>query len=79
MKYIALRSLRQSSDIGRAVQEDAVAGDGNATEGRQTLDEVRESGLRFENPSLVMDLDGVWILDKNARSENGFTDHAGGE
>ncbi|CAI6341656.1 unnamed protein product [Periconia digitata] len=53
MKYIALRSLRQNSDVGRAVQEDAETNEGIATGGRQTVDEVRESGLRFEHPSLV--------------------------
>ena len=88
MKYIALRSLRHNSDLGRDVQEDALAAGGNAPEQHQTVDEARERDLRFEHPSLVMrqailyprylinvtnsslSLDGVWILDKYARSEN---------
>ncbi|PVH97804.1 DUF221-domain-containing protein [Periconia macrospinosa] len=70
MKYIALRSLRHNSDLGRAIQEEAFADGGNAPEQHQTLDEARERGLRFEHPSLVMSLDGVWIIDKYARSDN---------
>ncbi|KAF2645744.1 DUF221-domain-containing protein [Massarina eburnea CBS 473.64] len=48
MKYIALRSLRRAehSDLGRGVQEEAVAGNEGAPVGRQTLDEARERGLR---------------------------------
>jgi hypothetical protein len=56
MRYIALRSLRgtEHSDLGRDVQEDALHQEGHAFAGRQTLDEARESGLRFEHPNLVM-------------------------
>jgi hypothetical protein len=59
MKFIALRSLRgaEQSDLGRAVQEDDFAlSNGRVQQpiGRQTLDETRERGSRFENPSLVM-------------------------
>lgn len=58
MKFIALRSLRnpEQSDLGRDVQEEAVSsgqGGRRARNGRLTLDEARESGLRFENPSLT--------------------------
>ena len=57
MKYIALRSLRQTehSDLGRGIQEEAVARNGNGPVIRQTVDEARESGLRFEYPSLIME------------------------
>lgn len=58
MKFIALRSLHdpEQSDLGRDVQEEAlVTGrEGRRRPGRLTLDEAREKGLRFENPSLVM-------------------------
>jgi hypothetical protein len=57
MKFIALRSLRKAehSDLGRAVQEDAVGPGGQQPRHmRQTLDEARESGLRFESPSLIL-------------------------
>ncbi|KAF2112413.1 hypothetical protein BDV96DRAFT_498185 [Lophiotrema nucula] len=77
MKFIALKSLRstQHSSLGRAIQEEAFSPGRQAWAlgGRQTLDEARERGLRFENPSLTMSLDDVWIVQKNARSANGST------
>jgi calcium permeable stress-gated cation channel len=59
MKFIALRSLRRTehSDLGRAVQEEAFSPGQERRQarfGRQTLDEARESGARFEAPGLVL-------------------------
>lgn len=59
MKFIALRSLRdpEQSDLGRDVQEEALVSGAErrrAPAGRLTLDEAREKGLRFENPSLTL-------------------------
>lgn len=59
MKFIALRSLRdpERSDLGRGIQEEAIHAEHHGRrrpEGRLTLDEARESGLKFEIPSLVM-------------------------
>lgn len=59
MKFIALRSLRHNerSELGRAIQEEALSPGAErhlAPLGRQTLDEARESGARFESPSLVL-------------------------
>jgi hypothetical protein len=59
MKFIALKSLRHAehSDLGRDVQEESVspeAQNGDTIVSRQTVDEARESGLRFEHPSLVL-------------------------
>jgi hypothetical protein len=58
MKFIALRSLRSSdpTDLGRDVQEEAVSSgpSGHRSRGRLTLDEARERGQRFVNPSLTM-------------------------
>lgn len=58
MKFIALRSLRsrQRSDLGRAIQEEAFTpGQGRRRFiGRETVDEARERGSRFESPSLTM-------------------------
>jgi hypothetical protein len=58
MKFIALRSLRSSdpTDLGRDVQEEAVSSgrSGHRSNGRLTLDEARERGQRFVNPSLTM-------------------------
>ncbi|KAL6706884.1 hypothetical protein ACN47E_005027 [Coniothyrium glycines] len=73
MKFIALRSLHnpEPSDIGRGLQEEAVVSGregSRASEGRLTLDEAREKGLRFENPSLIMPLNEAWLLNKSARA-----------
>lgn len=59
MKFIALRSLRdpERSDLGRDVQEEAIHSERTGRRrpgGRLTLDEARESGMKFEIPSLVM-------------------------
>ncbi|KAH8726314.1 hypothetical protein GQ44DRAFT_706105 [Phaeosphaeriaceae sp. PMI808] len=75
MKFIALRSLRnpESSSLGRGVQEEAVSSGRQGqrrTTGRLTLDEAREHGLRFENPSLKMPLNEVWLADSNVESRN---------
>ncbi|KAF2831957.1 DUF221-domain-containing protein [Ophiobolus disseminans] len=83
MKFIALKSLRsQHSDLGRDVQEEAVSsgqqGRG-ASVGRLTLDEARERGLRFENPSLMMPLSDVWLTNKHARSHGSVRQSEGGE
>ncbi|KAF1845818.1 DUF221-domain-containing protein [Cucurbitaria berberidis CBS 394.84] len=80
MKFIALRSLRnpEQSDLGRDIQEEAVASGREGRRmrgGRLTVDEARESGLRFANPSLIMPLNDVWILNSSARSQNGSGVH----
>ena len=59
MKFIALRSLRRAehSDLGRDVQEETFSLENQNRRvpiGRQTLDEARESGLRFEYPGITM-------------------------
>jgi hypothetical protein len=59
MKFIALRSLRRAehSDLGRDIQEVSFSPENQHRRvpgARQTLDEARESGLRYENPSLIM-------------------------
>ncbi|OCL13151.1 DUF221-domain-containing protein [Glonium stellatum] len=73
MKFIALRSLRRSehSDLGRGPQEEMYSPERRhipRPRASLTIDEAREIGLRFINPSLIMPLDNVWIADKNARS-----------
>ncbi|KAF2454788.1 hypothetical protein BDY21DRAFT_94558 [Lineolata rhizophorae] len=72
MKFIALRSIHKAEDTdpGREIQEEAVAEADEqgvpampARVRRQTIDEAREFGARFVNPSLVMPLENVWIAD----------------
>ncbi|KAF2433451.1 DUF221-domain-containing protein [Tothia fuscella] len=67
MKFIALRSIRKAED----------AEEGGAPD-FQTVDEARESGDKFINPSLIVPLEDVWIKDKSARAEShhsSSTDH----
>ncbi|ORY16262.1 hypothetical protein BCR34DRAFT_557517 [Clohesyomyces aquaticus] len=75
MKFIALRSLKHAehSEVGRDIEEDSFSRDRsrNGPVMRQTVDEARERGLRYENPSMVMPLHDVWIVNKRTRSENG--------
>jgi len=47
MYYIALRSLHEADEDGGFVED--------------TVDEVREEGLRFVNPNLVNNLQEVWL------------------
>ncbi|KAH7391967.1 hypothetical protein BKA66DRAFT_458879 [Pyrenochaeta sp. MPI-SDFR-AT-0127] len=77
MKFIALRSLRnpEQSELGCEVHAEPISSGRvarRALSGRLTLDEAREKGLRFENPSLVMPLNDVWLLNKHARSQYGL-------
>ncbi|KAG9243388.1 hypothetical protein BJ878DRAFT_120110 [Calycina marina] len=64
MKYIALRSIEQDSDLNFADEEN-FADDSRPTgivrRESTTLDEAREKGQRFVNPSLVIPLDKIWI------------------
>lgn len=68
-KFIALRSLRKPEpcEVGGGIQEEEEEAVGSGREGsrastgRLTVDEARERGLRFENPSLVIGLNPVWL------------------
>ncbi|OCK73587.1 DUF221-domain-containing protein [Lepidopterella palustris CBS 459.81] len=75
MTFIALRSLRRAehSDLGSDILEESLLSEhrySSETRNRQTVDEARESGLRFINPSLIMSLENVWVADKSARDGN---------
>ncbi|KAK5000930.1 hypothetical protein LTR66_000276 [Elasticomyces elasticus] len=84
MKFIALRSIRQAeqTDYVRPVEDD----DNNDEEGLQrydtetrhgqTVDESRETGLRFINPSLIAPLEDVWIANKSAQRNARIGDDA---
>ncbi|KAF2136112.1 uncharacterized protein K452DRAFT_259629 [Aplosporella prunicola CBS 121167] len=65
MKFIALKSLRRAEHSESGMP-------GHTGEGPEvpetTVDEARERGTRFINPSLILPLEDVWIADKAARS-----------
>lgn len=46
---------------------------GRQSAGLRTREVGNENGMRFVNPSLVAPLDGIWIVDKHARQENGYS------
>ncbi|KAF2759326.1 DUF221-domain-containing protein [Pseudovirgaria hyperparasitica] len=77
MRFIALKSLKDSitPSVGRDTREsEHLPGlETVLTGGSQTVDEAREKGLKFINPSLIMPLDDVWIADKTARVFGDFS------
>lgn len=61
-KFIALRSIKRDSDPGRQSNPDRDVDDSmRLTRRMSTIDEDREKGLSFINPSLVTPLDQPWI------------------
>jgi hypothetical protein len=68
-KYIALRSIRRDDNTGINIADENI--DINYPPGairrRQTstIDESREKGLRFINPSLVGPLEKMWIRERS--------------
>jgi len=61
MTYIALRSIRRASHSeASALQQSS----GTGSTRRRTIDEARESGLTFINPSLVAPLEPPWLSGK---------------
>ncbi|KAI1190979.1 DUF221-domain-containing protein [Nemania serpens] len=61
-KFIALRSIKRQSDPGRESHPDRDEGEQMRLARRMsTIDEDREKGLSFINPSLIAPLDQPWI------------------
>ena len=59
MKFIAIRSLEHESPL--AGLQPAETRYESETEGRRTVDESDETGLRYINPSLVLPLEEPWL------------------
>ena len=76
MRFIAIRSLTREPPYG-AVPPGESRYDSETARGR-AVDEDEETGLRFINPNLVNDLEGLW-LSKRRRTEGGEEDRAGGD
>lgn len=62
-RYIALKSVRERGRPATAGQDEEEIREIAETEGggEATVDEERERGMRFENPSLVDPLESLWI------------------
>ena len=74
MNFIALRSIRRAEHQDAGTRSRYEPGTGR----RRTIDESRESGMRFVNPSTIAPLEDVWIQDKGARTaENSNLPSAG--
>ena len=66
MKFIALRSIEQISESNFADEERP---SGIVRRQSTTVDESREKGQRFINPSLIAPLEKMWIDVDNDESE----------
>ena len=70
-KYIALRSIRRDDNAGINIADEYIGinhpPDPGPIRRRQssTIDESREKGLRFVNPSLVVPLEKMWIRERS--------------
>ncbi|KAI1806419.1 DUF221-domain-containing protein [Daldinia bambusicola] len=64
-KFIALRSIKRASDPGSETRPDRdphqVQRQTRLTRRMSTIDEDREKGMRFINPSLVVPLEQPWV------------------
>jgi energy-coupling factor transporter transmembrane protein EcfT len=66
-KFIALRSIRRENNADVNIADENLGIDhppGHIRRGSTTIDEAREKGLRFVNPSLIVPLEKVWINKK---------------
>lgn len=84
LDFIALRSLRKAEHQELRTGMEHPSGMNPVTvrniaasSHRRTLDETREAGLRFVNPSLVIPLEGVWIAGKKLQTQNGDLANSG--
>ncbi|KXJ96039.1 hypothetical protein Micbo1qcDRAFT_187701 [Microdochium bolleyi] len=64
-KFIAVRSIKRDSDPGTNSHPDRSGSPGNAemrlTRRMSTVDEDREKGMRYMNPSLIARLEQPWV------------------
>ncbi|KAF2671282.1 DUF221-domain-containing protein [Microthyrium microscopicum] len=66
MTYIALKSIRRAEH--RDEEESEVSQINLASRNRRSVDEVREKGMHFVNPSLTTPLEPPWISGKRPRN-----------
>lgn len=75
MQFIALRSVRRAEHSDYSAADDDINEDSGSQQRYnveshygQTVDESRESGLRYINPSLIAPLTKVWITDDSVQN-----------
>ncbi|GAB7337690.1 hypothetical protein MBLNU457_g2977t2 [Dothideomycetes sp. NU457] len=85
MKYIALKSVRLAEHADFGYTDEDLPEDmarwryDSETDGGRHVDESRETGLRFVNPSLIAPLEPVWIADKSVPNADEYRDNVDGE
>lgn len=86
-RFISLRSIKRGEDPGgNAIEDEDFGGEGERERERlrrgSTVDEDREKGLRFVNPSLVISLERPWIYEEppppEGEDEDGIADYRPG-
>ncbi|THV84182.1 DUF221-domain-containing protein [Aureobasidium pullulans] len=85
MEFIALKSVRraehadyESAELQGSDSDDHHRYEREANHG-QTVDESRERGMRFVNPSLISPLEKVWIADIITHNSNRATQNPPGD
>ncbi|KAM0165255.1 hypothetical protein ACHAQE_002418 [Botrytis cinerea] len=76
IRFIALRSIRRDSDPGINIAGENIGINrppGNIRRRGSTVDEAREKGTRYINPSLVVPLEKIWINKDPDSEPNGST------
>ncbi|KAI9640789.1 hypothetical protein NHQ30_010629 [Ciborinia camelliae] len=75
IRFIALRSIRRDSnpDINIAGEDIGINRPPGRTRRGSTVDEARERGMRYINPSLIVPLEKIWINKAPDSEPNGST------
>lgn len=75
MKFIALRSIRRDSNASINIADertDVYRPPGYIRRASTTVDEDREEGMRFVNPSLVVPLEKIWVTGRSDSVSTGL-------
>ncbi|KAI9814764.1 MAG: hypothetical protein M1827_003030 [Pycnora praestabilis] len=79
-RFIALGSIHKQARLDYNLEgaDGIEQRDENDTDGGQTIDEERESGLKFVNPALSLPLEEVWVVGRKEAQNAEARPHEGG-